>query len=319
MSELNLPGVILYGAGNMGRSVIDFFDYIGIGKVVEAFCDKNANVIKTVRRRNVYLFSEIKDKNYEFIITIQSESIKTEIIQQLQKNNCVFYRNFNEWAVAHGFDMIKWNRDFCAFYHIEDMDDYFKKAENEEYMDVFWNDDSPFFQMFQNINLDNIIELACGHGRHVLKYIDNTKNLTLVDILEKNINICKKRFCNYGNIYYYHNNGYDLSELEDESYTGLFTYDSMVHFEMFDINCYLKETYRVLKPGSFALFHHSNNDIDYKATYADAHYGRSFMSKKLFAYLAYRAGFQIIEQEVIDWGKDKNLDCITLLKKPDIK
>lgn len=38
------------------------------------------------------------------------------------------------------------------------------------------------------------------------------------------------------------------------------------------------------------------------------------MSKDLFAYLSYRAGFDVVEQKVIDWGV-KDLDCVTLLKK----
>lgn len=38
------------------------------------------------------------------------------------------------------------------------------------------------------------------------------------------------------------------------------------------------------------------------------------MSKELFAYLAYHAGFEIVEQQVIDWSLEK-MDCITLLKK----
>ena len=39
------------------------------------------------------------------------------------------------------------------------------------------------------------------------------------------------------------------------------------------------------------------------------------MSKDLFAYLSYRAGFDVVDQKVIDWEGDKNLDCVTLLKK----
>lgn len=112
----------------------------------------------------------------------------------------------------------------------------------------------------------------------------------------------------------YKNNGSDLKELPDNSYTALFTYDSMVHFELMDIAKYLEETYRVLKPKSMALFHHSNNNYDYKASYSTGTYGRSFMSKDLFAYLSYRVGFEIIEQKVIDWGIPK-LDCITLVRK----
>ena len=102
--------------------------------------------------------------------------------------------------------------------------------------------------------------------------------------------------------------------LPDDHYTSLFTYDSMVHFELLDISNYLKETYRILRPGGKALFHHSNNDSDYKASYDDAVESRSFMSKNIFAYLAYRAGFEIEEQRIVDWVKPE-IDCLTLVVK----
>lgn len=90
----------------------------------------------------------------------------------------------------------------------------------------------------------------------------------------------------------------------------------MVHFEMLDIYSYLRDIYRVLIPGGRALIHHSNNSKDYKAAFANAPNGRAFMSKNLFAHLAYKSGFKIISQDVIDWGI-KNLDCITLIEKPN--
>ena len=39
------------------------------------------------------------------------------------------------------------------------------------------------------------------------------------------------------------------------------------------------------------------------------------MSKQLFAYLADRAGLEVLEQRVIDWGGKKDLDCLTLVEK----
>lgn len=39
------------------------------------------------------------------------------------------------------------------------------------------------------------------------------------------------------------------------------------------------------------------------------------MSKECFAYLAYRAGFMVLEQKTVDWSEPE-LDCITLLEKP---
>ncbi len=39
------------------------------------------------------------------------------------------------------------------------------------------------------------------------------------------------------------------------------------------------------------------------------------MDKDVFAHLAYRVGFKILEQKVIDWHGVKELDCITLVEK----
>ena len=90
----------------------------------------------------------------------------------------------------------------------------------------------------------------------------------------------------------------------------------MVHFELIDIYNYLRESYRVLKPGSYALFHHSNDSSNYKNWFGDAtnNHGRSFMDKNIFAYLAYRCGFEVIAQDIISWLQE-DLDCLTLLYK----
>ena len=146
-------------------------------------------------------------------------------------------------------------------------------------------------------------------------YIESAENVALVDILAENIEYCRKRFKENRKIAYYKNNGYDLQDISSESYTAVFTYDAMVHFEMLDIFNYLKETRRVLENGGRALFHHSNNSSDYRVTFSSGTSGRNYMSKDLFAYLANRAGLKILEQRVIDWGDVKELDCLTLLEK----
>lgn len=94
-------------------------------------------------------------------------------------------------------------------------------------------------------------------------YIDKAGGVTLVDILQKNIEICQERFKEYSQIKYYCNNGTDLKDLADNTYTALFTYDAMVHF---------------------------------------------------FAYMAYRAGFKIVSQDLIDWAMPEG-DCLTLVEK----
>lgn len=53
---------------------------------------------------------------------------------------------------------------------------------------------TPFRSKFNKLDLKNVIELACGRGRHVHRYLQNAGKITLVDILEKNMDICRSRF-----------------------------------------------------------------------------------------------------------------------------
>ncbi len=228
-----------------------------------------------------------------------------------------YFQGVKEYCIKKaGVSTEDYERCWTAFFHEGSMDSYYCIAETDEFMDRFWGDKSPFVKMFSKLDQTSIIELACGRGRHVQKYIDSAQSITLVDVLEKNIEICKERFKGNTKIHFYKNNGRDLAQLPDCSFTSLFTYDAMVHFHYLDVNNYLKETYRVLKPGSYALFHHSNNDKDYKAGFMTGSIGRAFMSKNLFAHMAYEAGFEIVEQHVLDWEKYKKIDCATLLRKP---
>jgi ubiquinone/menaquinone biosynthesis C-methylase UbiE len=309
--------VVIYGAGNVGKYIYGFLKYKGFKDTVYCFCDRNADLIKKVDEIKVVTLDKVKSNDVLFIIAVQ-DKIKSKEIENELRNACrPYYLSCNEWAAANGFDMTSWNRDFCAYYHIDEMNSYFDSAEEESYLKMFWDDETYFCNMFQKLDLENVVELACGRGRHVPRYINKAGKITLVDILEKNIKLCKDRFGDNSKLVYYCNNGFDLKKLVDSSYTSLFTYDSMVHFEMMDIYQYLKDIHRILKPGGYGLFHHSNNTSDYRLSYMSAPHGRNYMSKDIFAYLSCRAGFEVIEQQLFDWGIEKNLDCLTLIKKPN--
>lgn len=303
--------IILYGAGKKGRSIYNFLKSQGLEGHIYGFCDKNAKEIGIIDNKNVWQSEELKEKDLVYCITIEDRKEREEIRKSLNNKQCI---EFGDLANIFHLDKIKFNREFCAFYHLESMEDYFQSAETT--LEVFWDPTSIFYKMFQKLDVTSIVELACGRGRHIPQIIDKAENIMLVDILEKNIDICKKRFGKYNNIKYYKNSGRDLKKLDSNAYTSLYSYDAMVHFELIDIYFYLLEIYRVLSPGGKALLHHSNYHADYKAGFSTAPQGRSFMSKKCFAYLSYRVGFNVLEQQTIDWGTDKKLDCVTLIKKP---
>lgn len=308
--------ILLYGAGKCGKStakllmqndiyIAGFLDsYKTDGETVE--CDEGIQY-------NIIPFNTIeKDKaDYQVIITIANSEEATQVKKKLNDMEIV---NVEDILNNDLHNRVENNRQYIAAYHNTEMEDYYKIAESADNLNIFWNSNSPFYELFSMLKLDNVIELACGHGRHVEKYKQNSGKITLVDILDKNIQYCKSRFSEDNNITYYVNNGHDLSELESDKYSALFSYDAMVHFEMFDIFDYLKETQRVLQSGGRALFHHSNNTENYTVTFSTGTEGRNYMSAQLFAHLVDRAGLKIIKQRIIDWNVP-NLDCISLVEK----
>lgn len=303
--------VALYGAGG---SASLFLQRMRQSKVdVVCFCDSDEQKIGTYIEQIPVISLENCNQRYSdcrFFISVLDNSHQEAIKQRLMNYGIpevrIYANNLSDPA-----DL----RHFCAQYHIDAMDDYFDEAEEEKSLQVFWGENTPFYQMFRELNLQSVVELACGRGRHVPQYINLAEHITLVDILEKNIDFCKKRFPQYDHITYYANNGSDLSKLKDNWYTALFTYDAMVHFESIDVYYYLQETARILKTGGRALFHHSNNTFDYKQSFSNSiSSGRSYMSAQLFAHYAHRAGLTVLKQQIIDWAIPE-LDCITLVEK----
>ncbi|MCH5261310.1 MAG: methyltransferase domain-containing protein [Lachnospiraceae bacterium] len=308
--------IILYGAGKKGKKVEGLLFSKGIA--IKGFYDSNKKGQVECESGRIYPIvseAELLGEDVCVIVTIATYSDSAEIAEWLSKNNVAM--TSVEKLIKNTGDIVADNRAYIADYHVDKMDDYFERAEKESSLSIFWNKDSVFYGMFCKLDLDNVVELACGRGRHVPRYIEKSGRITLVDILDKNIEYCKERFRDEKNIVYYKNNGYDLQDLQSGVYTSLFTYDAMVHFEMLDIFNYLKETERILVGGGKALFHHSNNTEDYKITFSSATRGRNYMSRDLFAHLVNRAGMRVVKQEVFDWGGSKELDCLTLVEKPE--
>lgn len=311
VQEQNRP-IVLAGAGT---SLVLFMDSFKAADVpIACICDSDPLKIGSfISDIEVCSVDETLGRfpDCEIVLSLVTNSLQQEVAQSFiakgvapSRIHCYLPSDPNEI------------RNFCAQYHQNSMDSYFDSAERPDSLDTFWRKDSPFYRLFSKLNLENVVELACGHGRHVPQYINQAGQITLVDILEKNIQICRERFADFPQVSYYKNNGSDFADLPGNHYTALFTYDSMVHFESIDVYYYLQDTYRILRPGGMALFHHSNNTHDYKQSFNNSVHGaRSYMSAQLFAHYAHRTGLSIVTQQPIDWGLP-NLDCLTLVEKP---
>lgn len=188
--------------------------------------------------------------------------------------------------------------------------------EAEKWTFLFWNPEGIFRRLFDTLDLDEVVELACGYGRHAVRAAAMARRLSLIDVVDANLEKCRSRLTPFDNVSFVNGTGYDFSPLKDSTVSAIYCYDAMVHFSPDLVQTYIADAYRVLKPGGAALFHHSN----YPAP-IDKHYGlnphaRNHMTQALFIGYTRLAGMRVVESVVIPWGDHPDLDCVSLITKP---
>ena len=104
--------------------------------------------------------------------------------------------------------------------------------------------------------------------------------------------------------------------MADAELTAVFCYDAMVHFDPEVVKSYVSDTKRVLRPGGRALYHHSNFNKPEGMAYSATKHARNRMTQQEFIGYAKQAGLLVVESQVIRWGAEVELDCVTLLEKP---
>jgi SAM-dependent methyltransferase len=113
------------------------------------------------------------------------------------------------------------------------------------------------------------------------------------------------------------NDGKSLTGVRDNSQDLVFSYDSFVHMHANVSEEYVKEIYRVLKPGGHAFIHHSwiyqgsDNSFENSA-------GRANMTPELFKSFVENNNMEIISQTPIKFNELNGwdgTDCISFFKK----
>lgn len=138
-----------------------------------------------------------------------------------------------------------------------------------------------------------VIEIGPGGGRWTEVLQPICHRLLVADISEKCLSICKERFKAYSNIEYYLIEDGLLGFVPDDSVDYIWSYDVFVHINPVDTERYMIEFNRILKPGGYAIIHHS----DVYSSEEDAKSGfRSSMDGKLFAHLVEKHGMSLVEQ-----------------------
>ncbi|MCL2206524.1 MAG: class I SAM-dependent methyltransferase [Fibromonadales bacterium] len=342
--------ICIFGGKGLGKKMEIFLNEMANVKV-DFYCD-NA---ESEWNENCISPKQLESFKHQVVVFISPYNYQSQIMEQLSKMGIrhiiplVSFRIFQDYIleckkiemkksefVQQGSNKHRGKLELLADENYEkdatkaignawiETDRYYDDSENNFHpegcgMDVFWGKNSTFLKYFEQLDCSSIVELACGHGRHIQKYLNKAKAITLVDINEENIEFCKKRYSNDTKIKYVVNAGSNFSGIEDASQTSVFSYDAMVHFELLDIISYIKDANRILTNGGKILFHHSNAAYAPEKSWIKKPHSRNFMSADIFAYLALRHGFTVLSQDIFSWGYGMNfyehLDCLSLCQK----
>jgi len=188
------------------------------------------------------------------------------------------------------------------------------------------------------IPVGTILEIAPGYGRwtHYLK--DYCENLIVVDLAEKCIEACEKRFSSWSHITYHVNDGRSLEMIPDESIDFVFSFDSLIHAEADVLEAYVWQLAKKLKPNGIGFIHHSNLGM-YSELVAltkqvppesrnalveqgdlidlDTAWHAQSMSAKFFEEYCDKAGMQCISQELINWFNRYLIGCFSVFTPKD--
>lgn len=137
-----------------------------------------------------------------------------------------------------------------------------------------------------------ILEIGPGAGRWTETLQPLAKNLIIADVSQKSIEICKKRFLLKNNVEYkLIENRLDF--IEDDVIDYIWSFAVFVHINPSDIERYIEDFSRILKPGGCAIIHHCGNYSDYNGVTSG---WKTYVGKKQFAKLVEKHGLKIIEQ-----------------------
>ena len=157
-----------------------------------------------------------------------------------------------------------------------------------------------------------VLEIGPGAGRWSEALQRISSRLILVDLSEKCMELCKKRFSKYNNVEFFVNDGKSLDFTQEETIDFIWSFDVFVHINPEDTESYIKEFRRVLKKGGRGVIHHPEG--------VARNAWKSSMTDQLFSGLLKKNGFTLIDQ-FGTFGKNKrynvggSYETITVFEK----
>jgi ubiquinone/menaquinone biosynthesis C-methylase UbiE len=162
-----------------------------------------------------------------------------------------------------------------------------------------------------------IVEIGPGAGRWTEALQPIASRLIVVDLSDRCIELCRERFAGAANMEFHVNDGRSLAAIATASVDGIWSFDVFVHVAPPEIEAYLAEIARVMRPGSRAVIHHAAAGREGDA--ADLGQ-RSNMTAERFVEMVRAQGLTLLEQ-FDSWGQDGRFklteiwDVITVVEK----
>jgi SAM-dependent methyltransferase len=178
-----------------------------------------------------------------------------------------------------------------------------------------WNNE--IFDKIKEFRGKKILEIAPGFGRITQFLSILAGELIVVDLNPLCIEKTKEKLKNHV-LAYFVNDGKSIPKVRDNSQDLVFSFDSFVHMHANVTEEYVKEIYRVLKPGGQAFIHHSwlyggaeesTNNVA----------GRANMSPEQFKTFVENNNMEIVSQNAIQFEPLElwnGTDCISIFRKP---
>jgi ubiquinone/menaquinone biosynthesis C-methylase UbiE len=153
-----------------------------------------------------------------------------------------------------------------------------------------------------------VLEVGPGAGRWTEMLRSRASHLVLVDISATCLDLCRDRFGVGADIEYHLHDGQSPLDVRAETVDVIWSYDVFVHINPNDVDAYLAEFARILKPGGRGVVHHSGG-------YDSLHF-RAPMSREWFAALVRRNGLDVESQDA-ELAHEPG-DIVTFIRKPGV-
>lgn len=105
---------------------------------------------------------------------------------------------------------------------------------------------------------DSVLEIAPGHGRCTQFLLRFTRRYKGIDLSQQCVNHCRTRFAGRRDADFVVNDGVSLAGAAGQTYSLIFSFDSLVHADNDAIAAYVPQILELLAPGGIAFIHHSN-------------------------------------------------------------